>query len=576
MVQIKTLLRVINNESFMKTFIFLLLGMFTGAILEVLGIGILIPFLDAIFETEKIREYEILSTTIDYFNLNENSVQVISVVVLLIFYLLRTLYLIALVYFKNKVMSDFLNKLSVKIFNSYITSDYDYHLNNNSSRLIKNLQLELNFFSEYIFSLLTLITEVIMAISIALTLIYFEPKGILFALIIMFIMGFIFNLKLKKKISLLGKRREETDASISKIILEGLNGIREVIVFEKQGFFLDHFTKANNLKYTIYKNQKTLNQTPRYYFEFVAIIGLMSYVLYLLFQSTLLNGIIISLTVFLAGIFRVLPSLNRIIGSLQKIKFYTPSSIIILDEISNLSENKPAISKENELRFEDNLIFDKVSFSHKSGLNVLNQFYLEVKKGERVGIVGTSGSGKSTLVNILIGLFSPKKGSIEVDGKKINHNNISKWREKIGYVPQNIFLIDDTIKKNIAFGIEEKDINETRINELISEVQLEKFVSDLPKKMNTYVGERGIKMSGGQLQRIGIARALYNNPELLILDEATSALDERTELDVMNSIYNLNKDITILIIAHRLKSLSGCDRIIELKDGKIIKEQINV
>ena len=571
MVQIKTLIRIIKNESFFKTYIILLIGLFIGAILEVLGIGILIPFLDVIFETEKIREYEILANTIEYYNLNDNSLQVIFVVFLLLFYLFRTLYLIVLVYLKNKVISDFLNKVSVKIFKSYISNDYDYHLNNNSSRLIKNLQLELNFFSEYIFSSLTLITEVIMTISIAITLIYFEPRGILITLSVMFAMGFIFNMKVKKKISLWGKKREEIDTSTSKIITESLNGIREVIVFEKQSFFLNHFSIINRLKYNIYKNQKTLNQIPRYYFEFVAIIGLMSYILFLLFQATLLNEIIISLTIFLAGIFKILPSLNRIIGSLQKIKFHTPSSKIILNEISNLSENKPNVPDETPIKFKDKLNFDSIVFSHESGTNVLDQFSLEIKKGERLGIIGSSGSGKSTLVNILIGLFSPKSGSIKVDGKQINGNNISKWREKIGYVPQDIFLVDDTITKNIGFGIIEKKINESRINELITEVQLEKFVSDLPKKMNSHLGERGVKMSGGQLQRIGIARALYNNPELLILDEATSALDEKTELDVMNSIYNLKKDITIVIIAHRLKSLSGCDRIIELKDGKIIK-----
>jgi len=281
------------------------------------------------------------------------------------------------------------------------------------------------------------------------------------------------------------------------------------------------------------------------------------------------------LGVFVAATFRMIPSLNRIIAAKQSMKYYLPSVDVIYNEINSYTQVKTPEDSAENFKFQNEIKFKKVNFNFKNGIPVLKDVSVKISKGQIIGIIGESGSGKSTFVDLLIGLHKPTSGEVFIDGNQ-NFQLKQSWRNNIGYVSQTIYLTDDTIKNNIALGVSEDKINTVRINQLIKDVQLEEFIKTLELGFDTKVGERGVQLSGGQRQRIGIARALYNQPEILVLDEATSALDSETEKEVMESINNLKRDKTIIMIAHRMTTLSNCSEVYEVKNNSIFKKTQSV
>jgi len=273
--------------------------------------------------------------------------------------------------------------------------------------------------------------------------------------------------------------------------------------------------------------------------------------------------------VFVAATFRMIPSLNRIIASIQSLKFYLPSVDVIHNELSHYYASNDFQKNHVDFKFESNIKLKDVNFKFSEDTLVLNSVSLEIKKGEMIGIIGESGSGKSTLIDLIIGLNNPTSGLITIDDK-YDISNFENWSSQVGYVPQTIYLSDDSIRNNIAFGLPENQINDTQINNAIVKSQLKSFIESLENGLETRVGERGVQLSGGQRQRIGVARALYNNPEVLILDEATSALDSLTEKELMKSILEFKGKITLIMIAHRLTTLKDCDIIYKMEKGKLI------
>ena len=300
----------------------------------------------------------------------------------------------------------------------------------------------------------------------------------------------------------------------------------------------------------------------------------MLFIILLLIQEKDVSSLFTILGVFVAATFRMIPSFNRIISASQTMKFYNSSLDIVFNEIKLISKLPNFKISNEKSNFTNTIEFKDVNFKFKKGLDILRGINLKIEKGETIGIIGESGSGKSTLVDLLIGLHSPISGDIFIDGVSGCQNEQS-WRNIIGYVSQTIYLTDDTIKNNIAFGLSENQINEERIKEILKIVNLEYFVNNLELGLDTKVGERGVQLSGGQRQRIGIARALYHNPQILVLDEATASLDVDTESKIMKSIYKLKGQKTIIIIAHRLSTLENCDSVYEISKGLIIKKFLN-
>ena len=560
-----------------KRFYLILFCLFIGMILEAFGIGIILPVLNIIVSPESLKQYVWLN---DFFNsislINNQQIIIFALLLLIGVYFFKSTYLVLLSYYQNRYISSISSQISNRLFKNYLNQDFMFHNERNSSELIKMFQVEINMVTSLLLSGVILITEIAIVIAIISTLFFVEPSGTIFIIIFFLVFGSIFYYFSKNKSSAWGIIRQQEDSKISKLIMEGLNGINEVFLLGKEHFFHSRLVRYNKTKAIINSNQITLGQIPRYYLEFISIVSLVGFILIMIINEKDLNDIISIGGVFIAATFRVLPSINRIIGSLQQIKYFK-SSVDIVNRDLNLV-GLPIVDKKDQTKipFQHKLQLDQVSFSYpKSESSIFENLNFELNQGEVVGIIGPSGVGKSTFTNLIVGFLNSFEGDFKVDGKRIDKFNAVNWRKQLGYVSQSIYLIDDTIRANVAFGEEPDEIDDLRIEKAIKKAQLYNFIQGLPEKLDSIVGERGAQLSGGQQQRIGIARALYNEPKLLILDEATSALDEETEKEVMKAVEGLKGEMTILIITHRLSTLSCCDKIYKVYQKKLVEQTIS-
>ena len=557
-----------------KRFYLILFCLFVGMILEAFGIGIILPVLNIIVSPESLKQYVWLN---DFFNsislINNQQIIIFALILLIGVYFFKSLYLVLLSYYQNRYISFISSQISNRLFKNYLNQDFIFHNERNSSELIKIFQVEINMVTSLLLSGVILITEIAIVIAIISTLFFVEPSGTIFIIIFFLVFGSIFYYFSRNKSSAWGIIRQQEDSKISKLIMEGLNGINEVFLLGKEHFFHSRLVRYNKTKAIINSNKITLGQIPRYYLEFISIVSLVGFILIMIINDKDLNDIISIGGVFIAATFRVLPSINRIISSLQQIKYYK-SSVDIVSRDLNL-EGLPIVDKKDqtEIPFQHKLQLDQVSFSYsKSESSIFENLNFELNHGEVVGIIGPSGAGKSTFTNLIVGFLNSFEGDFKVDGKRIDKSNAENWRKQLGYVSQSIYLTDDTIRANIAFGEEPDEIDDLRIEKAIKKAQLYNFIQGLPKKLDSIVGERGAQLSGGQQQRIGIARALYHEPKLFILDEATSALDEETEKEVMKAVEGLKGEMTILIITHRLSTLGCCDKIYKVDNKKLVEQ----
>lgn len=571
----KKLKKIIPTSEHKKLALLVLL-LFVGMFFEVLGIGILLPILTAVLDPEILLKNQLSSTVLDFFKIADKDLIVkIALGTLLVVYFVKSAFLIFLSHFQNKFISNLSAFLSNKLFSNYLNQGYKFHVDRNSSELIKNFQVEITYFSNFLVSTISLFTEVALAFSVIITLLFIEPFGTLVVMLFFGVSSFLFYQFTKKRTTRWGKVREQIDGKISKTVLETLTGIKEVILLGKQSFFKQQLEKSNTTKALIASKALTLRQIPRYYLELLSVFSLIFFIFIMLVQNKNVDNVIVTLGVFVAATFRILPSINRILGSLQNIKFYKSSIDLLYNEF-DVPLNERIISKPTNSPREPikSISVNNVSFSYEGTSElILDEVTFELEAGSTTGIIGVSGSGKSTLINIIVGLFQPTNGEILIDNEVDILKDLMSWQEAIGYVSQDVFLSDESILLNIAFGMNIDEIDHEQINKVLKQAQLTDLIESLPEGYNTKVGERGVQLSGGQRQRIGIARALYRKPDILVLDEATSALDIKTEQDIMTSIDDLKGQLTIIIVTHRLITLKNCDDIYSVKKGKITKEQ---
>ena len=553
-----------------KGLVILTLLLFVGMVFEVFGLGVLIPVLSILLNPEMIESNLAISNVREVFsNFSNQQFLFITLGFIVILYFFKSLFLVFLTHKQNRFLSNTIASISNRLFFNYMNQPYKFHLNRNASDLIKNIQVEIYYFQTFLLSLITIFIEGGFVISVLATLIYIEPIGAISIGVFYGFLSIIFLQFTKKKLNAWGSLRESLDAQVSKVSLEGLGGIKDILILGKTGFFIEEYSKKNYLKARVNANQGTVSQIPRFYLELISIVGLVSFIILLLLQGKDPAILVTILGVFVAATFRMIPSLNRIIAAMQSMKYLMPSVDTIFNEIKNNIGREVNYNSSQKCIFKNHIEFKNITFGFAEEQNVLENINLKIKKGQTIGFIGESGSGKSTLVDMIIGLHEPISGEILIDG--ICDFQISQsWRNNIGYVSQTIYLIDDSILKNIALGIPENEINFNKVNEVLKQVQLEKFINNLELGVKTKVGERGVQLSGGQRQRIGIARALYHNPNILILDEATSALDSETEKEVMESIKNLKGDKTIIMIAHRISTLVDCDEIYKIQNKGIL------
>jgi ABC-type multidrug transport system fused ATPase/permease subunit len=463
------------------------------------------------------------------------------------------------------------HSIGKRLMESYLNQPYSWFLSHNSNELVKNILSEVNHIIENaIYPFAEMIAKGMVAISLLGLLVFTDIK---LALSISFLIGGIYGLIyyfLKNFISRIGKERLKNNYLRYRVVSQTFGSIKNVKVRGSEKINLQLFSNSasNFARSETYAH--LTGSLPRFILEGIAFAGIMLILLYLIAQKgTMISALpIISLYVF-AG-YRLMPSLQQVYSSFTNLR-YTSSS---LDKLSNEIKNlKSYVLNQDKsiLPLDKKITLHNIHYNYPdTSSSTLKDINLSIPAKSIVGFVGPSGSGKTTTVDIILGLLEPQKGTLEVDGKVITKYNSRAWQRSIGYVPQHIYLLDDTIFNNIAFGIDHKDINQNWVEKACKIASLEEFIDELPKKHNTIIGESGIRLSGGQRQRIGIARALYHNPRVLILDEATSALDNETEQTVMNAINNLGKDITIILIAHRLNTVKNCDIIFKLEKGKLV------
>ena len=569
-------LRKLIPSSQHKKLALLVFLLFVGMAFEVLGIGVLLPILTAILNPEILLTSDISKSILDFLKITDKE-QIIKIALasLLIIYFFKSAFLIFLSHFQNRFISNLSAFLSNKLFTNYLNQGYKFHVDRNSSDLIKNFQVEITYFSNFLVSTISLLTEATLAFSVIITLFFIEPLGTLVVMLFFGLSSLLFYQFTKKRTTQWGKIREEIDRKISKTVLETLTGIKEVILLGKQYFFQEKLEQNNSIKASMSTKALTLRQIPRYYLELLSVFSLIFFIFIMLAQNKNIDNVIVTLGVFVAATFRILPSINRILGSLQNIKFYKSSIDLLYEEFDVvIYENKLSGHNRKRTKLNKYVKVNDVSFSYE-GIDkiILDQVSFKLEAGSTTGIIGVSGSGKSTLINIIVGLFHPTSGEILIDEEFNIHSDICSWQEAIGYVSQDVFLSDESIIMNVAFGTNQEKIDVELIDKVLKQAQLTELIESLPQGYHTKVGERGVQLSGGQRQRIGIARALYRQPDVLILDEATSALDIKTEQDIMTSIDSLKGQLTIIIVTHRLITLKNCDDIYSLKEGKLNKEK---
>ena len=566
----KKIIYIVPNE-FKKNFIFLLFLMIIGMMFEILGLGIVIPILGLMLTPDIKVEYPQLQPLLEFLN-NPTQKELIlgGVITLITIYIIKSIFVVYLTKVQSKYGSRLCANLSRELFNGYIRQPYVFHIANNSSRLIKNIQVETIQFLELVRAVMTLLVEVTVIVGVASLLIYSEPIGALIMISFFVFSTTLFQQISKKKLITWGAKRQFYELNMMKNLVEGLNGIKDVKVFNKEKYFINYYVKNNYEYHQLNMKYYSLKQYPRVFLEMLSVAGLMGLVFLMTLQGRSPALIMPIIGVFAASAFRLMPSFNKIIVSIQTFRFSNSIINILFEELKNIREHEQQDNNNfNKIHFLNTISIENINFQYPTASEkTLSNFNLFIQKGQSIGILGPSGSGKSTFVNIFLGLLHPQSGTIKVDDINIS-NDLNSWRNIIGYVPQSIYLIDDTIISNIAFGIKLEDVDMNRINEVVHLAQLTSLIEQLPDGLNTNVGERGVKISGGQLQRIGIARALYNNPSILVLDESTSALDNFTEKEIMKSVeLLLSKSITVIIIAHRLTTLEQCDIIYRLEKHK--------
>ena len=552
--------------------IMLMVLILIGMILEAMGIGLIVPALALITQNDLADKYPaLMSWSNSMGNPSHGQLVIAGMLILVSVYAFKAMFLAFLAWKQGQFTYNLQANLSRRLLRGYLHQPYIFHLGRNSAQLIRNTIGQVSGITNVTQQILMLITETMILTGVFILLVYVEPLGAFLSLVIFGLAGWIFNRMSKERLLRWGETRQHHEGFRIQHAQQGFGGVKDVKLLGRESEFIEQYQTHNKGSAQIGARQFTLQALPRLWFELLAVVCLAVLVITMINQEKHLEALLPTIGLFAAAAFRLMPSVGRIHGSIQNIRYLIPVVDNIYSELNLLNET--TIDKcDKPLPLENEINIEQVSFQYPSTeLQSLDKVNLSIPKGSLVGLVGGSGAGKSTLIDIVLGLFSPSSGSIKVDGIDIQ-NNIRGWQDQIGYVPQSIYLTDDTLRQNIAFGIPANQVDENAIWKAIHAAQLEQFINELPQGLDTVVGECGIRLSGGQRQRIGIARALYHNPPVLVLDEATSSLDISTERGVMDAVNALHGTKTVIIVAHRLSTVEHCDYLYRLEKGVIVDE----
>lgn len=547
-----------------------------GSFLELLAVSVFSPFINLIMDADSLHDNKILAYVFRLFHFSSFQYFLVFLASgIIVIYLVKNLYIIAeknIIYrFSYRIQ----RTMSTRLLKSYMQEPYTFHLNKNISVLQRSMQEDTDQFTKGIIHMMEMVAEVCVCIAIGIYLFIVSKSITVIIAGLLLLCLIIFSGISKKYSSAWGREGQQYKAKIYQWMNQSLGGIKEIKVLNREESFINHYDGYFAGYVRVLRLNRLIGVVPKYIIEMVCIVGMLLAVIFKIFYGQKeLEEFVPQLAVFAVAAFRLLPSVGKINEHLSAVLYAVPSLDLIYNDLMEIDKLEVAEKEiDNDWKFRNKLEIKNVTYSYPDGdVNVIENANFEIERGTTVAFVGASGAGKSTMVDILLGLLPPQYGRIYADGMNV-YKNLPTWQKEIGYIPQTIYLSDDTIRNNVAFGVDEKDIDEQAVVYALQQAQLYEFVCSLPDGLDTFVGDRGVRLSGGQRQRIGIARALYHNPEVLVLDEATSALDNDTETAVMEAIEKLQGHKTILIIAHRLTTIKNADVIYEVGSGKVERKE---
>ena len=583
MIKIIKKLSILLDKKQKRIMALLVVMMLIGAVLETLGVSLILPVMNIILEDNAVEKHAYLRWIVDTFHIEGTRNLTVFVMIALIgAFVVKNLFL----FLQQKATLRFVytNQFATsrRMMINYVKRPYEYYLNADSAVIQRSITSDVNNMYGLILALLQLLSEAIVFVTLVAVSFYADVWMTVTVTALLVAILFLIKVLIKPTMQKAGQENQDFYSGLFKWINQTVTGIKEIKISAKEPYFINEYSKCGAGYVNAVQRYSLFNSTPRLLIETVAIAGMVGYLLVMLLNGAEAVDIMPQITLLALVAMRLIPCANRMNTYLTSISYFEPFLMGVSDnlraEISDKSViydegyyaakvdvDKLPVTKEIELKDitykypnTDTYIFDNAS--------------LTIPVGKSIGIVGSSGAGKTTIVDVMLGLLETERGSIYADGVNVN-DNYQGWLKNIGYIPQTIFMLDSSIRKNVAFGVADEDIDDNKVWQALKEASLDEFVRALPEGLDTGIGERGIRLSGGQRQRIGIARALFEDPEVLVLDEATSALDNDTEAAIMDSINSLHGRKTLIIIAHRLQTIEKCDMVYRVKDGKILKER---
>ncbi len=576
-------LNILLDKKQKRIMLFLIVAMLIGAALELMGVGLIYEAASVIMDPDILESSETLVKVYDIFHM-ESMTQFSMLIMgaLIGVFALKNAYL----FFQNKLQFKFVYSnqfaTSRRMMINFMQRPYEYYLNADTSVIQRSITSDVNNMYGLILSMLQLVSEMI--VFVVLTLYCLSKDVVMTGTVAILLVVVLMVIKwiLKPIMRKAGEENQDFYSGLYKWIDQSVMGIKEIKVANKESYFINEYCKCGAGYVNAVQRYNLYNATPRLLIETVAIAGMILYMMMRIAQGTPVTEIMPQLTMLAVAAMRLIPSANRINNYLTSIAYFEPFFMGVTDNLQDeirdesVNYDEEAYRKKKyveKLPVKKEILLKDITYKYpNSEVLIFDNATMRIPVGKSVGIVGTSGAGKTTVVDIMLGLLQLKSGSIYADGIEVREHYES-WLKNIGYIPQTIFMIDSSIRKNVAFGRGDEDIDDAKVWQALKEAQLDEFVKGLPEGLDTGIGERGIRISGGQRQRIGIARALYEDPEVLVLDEATSALDNDTEAGIMDSINHLHGRKTLIIIAHRLQTIEKCDIVYRVENGSVTRER---
>ena len=553
--------------------IFLCIGLFIGALLELVGVSFITQLITLISNPEKIHSNSLMQGVYDFFGMtSDRQFFAFVVIALILIYVVKNIYLVWINYVQYTFIFNNQLRLSGRLIDCYLKKPYTYHLDKNSAEMVRNVMLDSERFFQMLLSVFLLLSEVLVSALLCAYLVVIDWMITVSVVVILSVFTGLYIILFKGKAKEYGKINQIYDGKMHQSINQALGAVKDIKILHRERYFADSFLSFGRKKMTAVRNNNVLGQLPKYFLETVCIGAVLGVILFKIYAGENLNSMIPQLAAFAIAAFKLLPSVSKVNNYANLIVFLKPSVDLIYRDIKDTEDmvNYEITDADGEEPVAEKIVINDLVYRYPhTEKNVLNGISFEIPLGKSIGLMGESGAGKSTLADVILGILTPTSGNVMYGDMDV-HKHPLKWSKKLAYIPQSIFLSDDTIRNNVAFGIDDDKIDDEKVWAALREAQLEEFVKSQPDGLNSMVGERGVRISGGQRQRIGIARALYDNPEILVLDEATAALDSGTESAVMEAIDRLSGTMTLIIIAHRLTTISNCDFVYRVENGNIV------